>query len=94
MNARDRREALARLLARPADKRLSPAAQFVADNRTALRRLIRRGHSLSRISTEVGFPKRTLQKQLNLAGLFFRKPRRRKGAAIRPYKRRTTASKK
>lgn len=84
----DRTKALRRLLERPADKRPSEAAQIVAENRSLLRRAIRRGHSLATIASEIKLPKRTLQKHLNLAGLFFRKPRTKKGSVIRPYKRR------
>lgn len=90
----DRSKALTRLLQRPAEKRRSAAAQIVADNRSLLRRAIRRGHSLATIAAEIRMPKRTLQKHLNLAGLFFRQPRKKKGLAIRPYKRRQMQEKK
>lgn len=90
----DRSKALTRLLHRPVSKRRSEAAQIVAENRSLLRRAIRRGHSLATIAAEIKMPKRTLQKHLNLAGLFIRRPRKKKGLVIRPYKRRQSQKEK
>ncbi len=81
------------MLDRPAEKKLSEAAETVAKNRGLLRRAIRRGHSLSVIAAELKLSKRTLQRHLNLAGIFFRKPRTNSGTVVRPYKRRKSALK-
>ena len=79
-------EVLGRLVVESPAKRLTTAAQIVAEHKRLLRRAIRRGHSLAVISRELHVPKRTLQRHLSLAGLFFRRPRAKKGTAIRPYK--------
>lgn len=84
---------LTRLAEKTPDKRLSAAAVIVTQHRRLLRRAIRRGHSMAVISTELRIPKRTLQRHLSDAGLFFRKPRVKKGTAIRPYKSQTKTSK-
>jgi DNA-binding NarL/FixJ family response regulator len=87
----DRAKALQRLINEPPRKKLSEAARVVAEQRSLIRRAIRRGHSLSAVASALSLPKRTLQTHLNLAGLFFRKPRKNKGVVIRPYKRREKA---
>lgn len=84
----DRAKVLTRLLARAPERRVSEAAQVVAVHRSLIRRAIRRGHSLQTLAVELQLPKRTLQRQLNLAGLFFRHPRTNKGSVIRRYKQR------
>lgn len=86
----DRAKILARLATNPPKKRLSLAAQVVAEHRNLIRRALRKGHSLQTLATELKLPKRTLQRQLNLAGLFVRTPRTGRGAVIRPYKKRET----
>ena len=88
----DRAKILARLASRPPRKQLSEAATVVEAYRSQIRRAIRRGHSLQTLATELRLPKRTLQRHLNLAGLFFRKPRKNRGVVIRPYKKRKTAA--
>ena len=87
----ERTKALVRLLERPPAKRLSEAAAVVAQNRSLLRRAIRRGHSLATIAAELKLSKRTLQRHLHLSGLFFRKPRRNTGTVVRPYRHRKVA---
>ncbi len=77
---------LADLLDQRPESSGSEVESFVRKNRSMLRKVIRRGHSLEVIATKLNYKKRTLQKYLNLAGLFFRKPRVNKGRAIRPYK--------
>jgi AraC-like DNA-binding protein len=77
---------LVKLIGCPPTKRLSDAAQVVALHRGLIRKAIRRGHSLQTLAAELHLPKRTLQRHLNLSGLFFRKPRTNKGSVIRPYK--------
>ena len=84
---------LTRLIGKKPEKRLSAAAAVVAKHRRLLRRAIRRGHSVAVISKELGIPPRTLQRHLNNAGLFFRRPRVKTGKAIRPYKARKKAVK-
>jgi len=84
----DRARILDRLAQCTPEKKLSEAAQVVAQHRNLIRRAIRRGHSLDTLARELKLPKRTLQRHLNLAGLFFRKPRINKGVVVRPYKRR------
>lgn len=84
---------LSRLAKNSPEKALTPVAKIVSENRGALRRAIRRGHSLKAISEELKVPARTLQRHLSLAGLFFRKPRTKTGKAIRPYKRKKKSRK-
>jgi transcriptional antiterminator len=79
---------LTRLILRSPEKKLSEAARIVAEHRNLIRRAIRRGHSLNTLAAELRVPKRTLQRHLNLAGLFLRKPRTGRGVVIRPYKKR------
>lgn len=83
----DRTKALTRLLERTPERRVSEAAEVVAKNRSLLRRAIRRGHSLAVIAAELKLNKRTLQRHLTIAGIFFRKPRKNSGTVVRPYKR-------
>ena len=80
----DRVKALNRLVAAPATVLLPEAAQVVAANRKLIRKAMRMGHGLETLSRELQLPKRTLQRHLNDAGLFFRKPRVKKGTVIRP----------
>ena len=87
----DRGRVLTRLLDRTPKRRLSEAAQVVAMHRSLIRRAIRRGHSLQTLATELQLPKRTLQRHLNFAGLFFRHPRTNKGSVIRRYRPREKA---
>lgn len=88
----DRGKALDRLLDSPPRKRRPEAAQVVDEYRSQIRRAMRRGHSLETLATELRLPKRTLQRYLNLAGLFFRKPRKNRGVVVRPYKKRKIAA--
>ena len=76
-------KALNQLATTPAVPQLTEAARLVASNRKMLRRAMRLGHSLDTLSRELHVPKRTLQRHLNEAGLFFRKPRVKKGHAIK-----------
>ena len=89
----ERTKALTRLLERSPEKRVSEAAEVVAKNRSLLRRAIRRGHSLAVIAAELKLPKRTLQRHLNMAGMFFRKPRTNSGTVVRPYRRKKNEKK-
>lgn len=82
--ALDRAKALGRLVEIPAARVLPEAAQVVAANRKLIRKAMRMGHGLETLSRELQLPKRTLQRHLNDAGLFFRKPRVKKGTVIRP----------
>jgi AraC-like DNA-binding protein len=84
---------LTRLVEKTPEKPLTAAAAIVAQHRSLLRRAIRRGHSLAVISKELRISKRTLQRHLSEAGLFFRQPRVNKGTAIRAYKPRKKAVK-
>jgi hypothetical protein len=84
----DRAQVLLRLVERPPLKKQSEAAQVVDEHRRLIRRAMRRGHSLTTLARELNVPKRALQKELNIAGLFFRKPRKNRGVVVRPYKRR------
>jgi hypothetical protein len=84
---------LTRLVEKSPENPLTAAAAIVAQHRSLIRRAIRRGHSLAVISKELRIPQRTLQRHLSEAGLFFRKPRVKKGAAIRAYKSRKKAVK-
>lgn len=81
-------KALTRLLLRAPEKRVSDAAKAVAEHRSLIRRAIRRGHSLGTIAAELKVSKRTLQRHLNAAGIFFRKPRKNRGGVVRPYRKR------
>jgi hypothetical protein len=87
----DRRAVLSRLAATPPTKQRSEAEQLIEAHRGLIRRVIRAGHSLQVLADELKLPKRTLQRQLTKAGLFFRTPRVNKGVAIRPYKTRKKA---
>lgn len=78
----DHSKALARLVQRPAVPVLTPAARVVAANRKLIRKAMRLGYGLEVISQALNLPKRTLQRELNEAGLFFRKPRSKKGRAV------------
>lgn len=80
----DRSKALSHLAEMPATMLLPEAAQVVAANRKLIRKAMRMGHGLDALSRELRLPKRTLQRHLNDAGLFFRKPRVKKGTVIRP----------
>jgi hypothetical protein len=79
----DARKILARLVEEPAFPKMSEVAKIVAANRRLIRKAMRVGHTLERISRELHVPKRTLQYHMNEAGLFFRKPRARKGHAVK-----------
>jgi hypothetical protein len=83
-NRSDVSKALSRLLVKPASIRISEAEKIVSGNRRLIRKAMRQGHDLAAISRELSIPKGTLQKHLNAAGLFFRKPRKQKGEVIRP----------
>lgn len=86
-------KALENLLTRTPERRASKAAEVVKNNRSLLRRAIRRGHSLATIASELKVNKRTLQRHLTLAGIFFRKPRTNSGTVVRPYMRRKPVKK-
>ena len=79
----DRVPVLLRLVKNPAIPRLSEAGRVVAGNRRLIRKAMRMGHGLDTLSKELKLPKRTLQRQLNEVGLFFRKPRTKKGQAVK-----------
>lgn len=79
----DRARALNKLVETPAIGPLTEAAKVVASNRRLIRKAMRMGHSLATISQELRVPRRTLQRHLNEVGLFFRKPRVRKGRAVK-----------
>lgn len=55
----------------------------MASNRRLIRKAMRMGHGLETLSRELHVPKYTLQRYLHKAGLFFRKPRVRKGHAVK-----------
>lgn len=78
----DRSKALARLVEKPAVPVLTSTARVVAANRKLIRKAMRLGYGLEIISQQINVPKRTLQRELNEAGLFFRKPRKKKGRAV------------
>jgi hypothetical protein len=77
-----RSKALAPLVERAAVPLLTEAALVVAGNRRLIRKAMRMGHSLDALARALQLPKRTLQRHLNEAGLFFRKPRAKKGHAV------------
>jgi AraC-like DNA-binding protein len=79
----DARKALARLVQQLAIPQVTEAAKAVAANRRLIRKAMRLGHSLETIARELRMPKRTLQRHMNNAGLFFRKPRTKKGHAVK-----------
>lgn len=66
--------------------RITEAARVVSSNRSLIRKAMRMGHGLTTLSKHLSIPKRTLQRHLNEAGLFFRKPRTKKGAPIKRNK--------
>ena len=86
ISAIDRSMALKSLVNRPAVPRLTEAARVVAGNRRLIRKAMRLGHSLDTLARELKLPKRTLQRNLNEAGLFFRKPRAKNGRAVKRNK--------
>jgi hypothetical protein len=67
----------------PAIPRLSDAGRSVLENRTQIRKAMRQGHGLDAISRELRVNKRTLQRHLSSIGLFFRKPRTKRGHAVK-----------
>jgi hypothetical protein len=77
-------KALSQLIQKPAEIRMTEAARIIAGNRRLIRKAMRMGHGLEAISRELSIPKSTLQRHLNSMGLFFRKPRKKKGEVIRP----------
>ena len=79
----DARKTLIRLAGRPAMPELSEAARVVATHRRLIRKAMKMGHSLDTMARELNLPKRTLQRHMNEAGLFFRKPRVNKGHAVK-----------
>jgi hypothetical protein len=81
-----RTQALSRLATLPAVPRLTEAALAVMANRKLIRKAMRMGHRLDALSVSLQIPKRTLQRHLNEAGLFFRKPRSKTGTVVRPKK--------
>ena len=81
--ASDSTKALLRLVETPAIPRITAAARVVGQNRRMIRKAMRLGHGLNTLSRELNLPKRTLQRQLNEVGLFFRKPRVRKGRTVK-----------
>lgn len=82
----DRKAILERLATTPPAKTKSEAEEVVMKFRGLIRRAIRAGHSLQTLADELKLSKRTLQRQLTNAGLFFRRPRVKNGKAIRRYK--------
>ena len=82
----DRSTALKSLVNKPAIPRLTEAARVVAGNRRLIRKAMRMGHSLDTLARELRLPKRTLQRHLNEAGLFFREPRAKSGHAVKRNK--------
>lgn len=82
----DPSKALARLLGKPAIVRMSSAERIVNTNRSLIRRAMREGHGLDAIARELSIHKMTLKRHLHKAGLFFRKPRTKRGVVIRPKK--------
>ena len=82
----DRGAVLSRLVDNLPEKQLTEAAAVVVQHRGLIRKAMRLGYSLETLSIELKLPKRTLQRHLNLAGLFFRKPRVNKGVVVRAYK--------
>ena len=79
----DTSKILLRLSITPATSSLTKAWRVVAGNRKLIRKAMRMGHSLETLSKELQLPKRTLQRHLNEAGLFYRKPRTKKGHAVK-----------
>jgi hypothetical protein len=77
---------LRKLVGSPAKRRLGHAEAIVIQCRVLIRQAMRRGHSLEAIAVAVNVKPRTLQNHLGKAGLFFRRPRTKKGTVIRPYK--------
>jgi DNA-binding NarL/FixJ family response regulator len=67
----------------PAVPRLSDAGRTVLENRNRIRKAMRQGHGLDAISRELRVSKRTLQRHLSSIGLFFRKPRTKRGHAVK-----------
>ncbi len=80
---RERTRGLLRLALTPAVPKETEAARLVAKNRRLIRKAMRMGHGLEVIARELRLPKRTLQRYLSEAGLFFRKPRKRVGHAVK-----------
>jgi hypothetical protein len=66
--------------------RMTIGRVVVKEHGRLIQSAIRKGHSLRSIAQAVNLGPRTLQKYLSLAGIFFRKPRKKKGRVIRPYK--------
>lgn len=79
----ERARALTHLVESPAIPPLTEAARVVAGHRRLIRKAMRMGHGLDTLSKELKLPKRTLQRHLNDVGLFFRKPRTKKGQAVK-----------
>lgn len=79
----DPTKVLSALANRPALKPLRGAALMVAKHRRQIRQAMRMGHSLTTIATQLKVPKSTLQRHINDAGLFWRKPRTKKGRAVK-----------
>jgi hypothetical protein len=79
-------KALHRLLTTPAKIRMSAAERIVVSNLPLIRKAMRAGHGLVAISNELSISKSALQTHLSRAGLFFRTPRKNKGAIVRPKK--------
>jgi len=79
----DAAKILLRLSQIPAPRRLTGAEAVVMAHRRLIRKAIRMGHSLDTLSKELGIPRSTLQRHLNSAGIFWRKPRVRKGTAVK-----------
>ena len=82
----DRGAVLSRLVEKSPEKKLTEAALVVSQHRGLIRKAMRLGYSLHTLSSELKLPKRTLQRHLNLAGMFFRRPRVNKGVVVRAYK--------
>lgn len=79
----DESKVLLRLSVTPAMPPLTKAARIVSNNRKLIRKAMRMGHNLDTLSRELKLPKRTLQRHINEAGLYFRKPRTKKGHAVK-----------
>lgn len=82
----DHERILTRLANTPPSEPRSDVAKTVKKHRGLLIRALRKGHSLDHISEELRIPKKTLQRHLNEAGIFLRKPRKNKGSVVRPYR--------
>ena len=83
LKSEDRKKVLVRLAKQPAVGNLTETERVVVANRRLIKKAMRMGHGLDVLSLELRLPKRTLQRHMNMVGLFFRKPRSKKGEAVK-----------